>query len=292
MKIDLAESVLPYIVVLGITQDAGYPHIGCTRRCCTSAWEDSTLRRMPVSLALVDPGHRTWWLIEATPGIREQLHLFALLTHGEYSFLPEAVFITHAHFGHYTGLLQLGREALNAHGVQVNVLPRMKDFLERNAPWQQLVTLNNIVLAPIKAETTITLSEKITLDVFTVPHRDEYSETAGFRINTSAKKYLFIPDIDSWFGWQRNVVEEVREVDIAFLDATFYSEDELGGRPRAGIPHPLVSETIQLFEHLVELQHRIHFIHFNHSNPLLFDGDLRSKMVANGYQLSEEGHIY
>lgn len=65
----------------------------------------------------------------------------------------------------------------------------------------------------------------MTVKAFTVPHRDEYSETAGFRMLTPKKKFLFIPDIDKWSKWNKNITEEVKNVDYAFLDATFYDRE-------------------------------------------------------------------
>ena len=66
----------PFIVVLGIAQDAGYPQAGCTKECCTRAWKDPLLKRFVSSLALVDPSAKKWWLFDATPGLKEQLQLF------------------------------------------------------------------------------------------------------------------------------------------------------------------------------------------------------------------------
>ncbi len=30
----------PFLVVLGISQDAGFPQAGCARDCCKAAWQD------------------------------------------------------------------------------------------------------------------------------------------------------------------------------------------------------------------------------------------------------------
>eukprot|EP00957_Ditylum_brightwellii_P156501 11911053-Ditylum_brightwellii.AAC.1 len=57
---------------------------------------------------------------------------------------PDGIFLTHAHIGHYTGLMYLGREALGAVDVPVYAMPRMRSFLKNNGPWSQLVSLGNI----------------------------------------------------------------------------------------------------------------------------------------------------
>ena len=95
------------VYVLGVAQDGGYPHAGCTKQCCAAAWKDPVKRRFVTSLAVVSGD--SWWLFEATPDIKEQLQYFHELTGGKYNYMPAGIFITHAHIGHYTGLMQLGR---------------------------------------------------------------------------------------------------------------------------------------------------------------------------------------
>lgn len=276
------------MIVLGVAQDGGYPHIGCQKECCTRAWKNDSLARSVVSLALVDPSNKKWWLFEATPDITRQLHQFQQLTDSEYNFLPDGIFITHAHIGHYTGLMYLGKEAMNTKDVSVYVLPKMKSFLENNGPWSQLVNIHNIKITALTADSNFNLSDGISVIPFTVPHRDEYSETAGFRINAGERKYLFIPDIDKWQKWNKDIVEEVKQVDVAFLDGTFLSKDELPGRDLSSIPHPLVTETMELFSsQSEETKKKIYFIHFNHTNPLMWDDDAAGQI--SGFNIAKQG---
>lgn len=281
-----AQTQSSYLIVLGVAQDAGYPQMGCTKACCTKAWDNPKMRRHVVSLALVDPVLKKWWLFEATPDIKQQLQDFGTLTKKQYPYLPEGVFLTHAHMGHYTGLMEFGREAMNTNALKVYVLPKMKAFLEQNGPWSQLVKLKNIDLVELKADQSTTIGDnKVT--PFTVPHRDEYSETTGFKIATVAKKYLFIPDVDKWDKWDKNIINEVKQVDVALLDATFYSGTELGNRPMAEVPHPLVSETIELFKNEAPtVKKKIYFIHFNHTNPLLWDQATGKKLQGLGFNFA------
>ena len=83
------EPKLSYIMVLGIAQDGGYPHLGCQKICCTSAWRNKNLQKNITSLALVDPIQKKWWLFEATPDIKEQLQAFNRRTKSKYPYLPE-----------------------------------------------------------------------------------------------------------------------------------------------------------------------------------------------------------
>lgn len=280
----------PFMLVLGTAQDGGYPHIGCMKPCCRLAWSDDRRRQYVVSLALVDPAAKQWWLFEATPDIREQLQLFRALTDSAYRYLPDGIFVTHAHIGHYAGLMQLGREAMHAREVPVFVLPRLKQFLEKNGPWSQLVGLRNIVPTVMTAGKPVDIQDGSSVTPFLVPHRDEYSETAGFEIIAGGKNYLFIPDIDKWSKFERDIVAMVQRADAAFLDATFFSADELSGRSMDEIPHPLVSETTSLFKNeRPEVRRRMVFIHLNHTNPLLWDAEAKARLRQEGYEIGFQG---
>lgn len=151
-------------------------------------------------------------------------------------------------------------------------MPRLDTFLRNNGPWSQLVDLQNIVLQTLQSDSSIQLSEQLRVTPLEVPHRDEYSETVGYQISGSEKSVLFIPDIDKWEQWEHSIATEIAKVDYAFLDATFFSDGELPGRDMSKIPHPFVSETMNLLADLpLSQRQKVHFIHFNHTNPLLSD---------------------
>ena len=191
--------------------------------------------------------------------------------------------------GHYTGLLHLGREALGGDRVPVYSMPRMETFLSTNGPWSQLVALENIKIKSMYADSSVTLSRKLKVTPFLVPHRDEYSETVGYRIEGPEKTALFIPDIDKWSKWDRNIIEYIKEVDIALLDASFFKNGELK-RDMNEIPHPFVEESMLLFKNLSDKdKEKIHFIHFNHTNPLLIEGSEAQKIVLkNGFKIADQ----
>lgn len=287
-----AQSNQPYVMVLGVAQDGGFPHLGCQKKCCTQAWANPKLRRNITALAVVNPQSKQWWLLETTPDIKQQLQDFQTLTKGEYPYLPSGIFLTHAHIGHYTGLMQFGREVMNTKQLNVYVMPKFKSFLEKNGPWSQLVELKNINLIQLDTIKPVVF-DAINFQALKVPHRDEYSETVGFKINLGGKKILFIPDIDKWSKWNKNIIEEVRQVDYAFLDATFYDNLELNNRPMNEVPHPFVSETMKLFEkENASTKAKIHFIHFNHTNPIMWQPQAKQKLVNQGFNLAEQSKSY
>ena len=199
--------------------------------------------------------------------------------------------MTHAHIGHYTGLIHLGREVMGAKKTPVYAMPRMKQFLETNGPWDQLIKLNNISIQKINDSVLVQLNERLSITPFLVPHRDEYSETVGYKIQGPNKSLVFIPDIDKWDKWKLNIQEIVKENDYSLLDGTFYDIDELPGRDMSEIPHPFIVESINLLNNTDKSG--VHFIHINHSNPALnSNSDAFKNIINNGFGVAKRDQIF
>ena len=279
----------PFIYILGVTQDAGYPQAGCFLPHCLPGWKNPELRRSATSLALVDPVTETKYLFEATPNLPEQLYKLETIA-SDTNYSLEGVFLTHAHMGHYTGLMYFGFESMGANNLPVYAMPRMRAYLRNNGPWSQLVTMNNISLKEIEDQQPVNF-ERFSVTPMLVPHRDEFSETVGYRIQGPLKTALFIPDIDKWEIWNRSITEEISLVDYALLDATFFDGNELPGRDMADIPHPFVLESMELFSELSAADKaKVWFIHLNHTNPLLnSDSEAYQRVIEAGYNVAREG---
>ena len=270
----------PYIIVLGTIQDAGSPHMGCEKSCCIDLFENPDPTRKVVSLGLVDPLEKKYWLIEASPDFITQCRELKKISGFEHAKSPDGIFLTHAHIGHYTGLMYLGKESYNSRNVPVFAMTRMKGFLIKNGPWSQLFKLNNIKINNINHQEEIKLSNNLSITPFLVPHRDEYSETVGFKISGPKKSVLFIPDIDKWGKWNKNLKQEIKKADLALLDGTFYDSKEVNNRNISEIPHPFIIETMALFKKENNSEKsKINFIHLNHTNPLLDTNSAAFKKV-------------
>jgi len=284
----------PWLVVLGTVQDGGAPQAGCSRECCS----DPEIRRHVACLGIVDPRTSQRWIIDATPDFADQLRqldrLVPVKENASRSAGLTGILLTHAHIGHYTGLMNLGHEVMGASGVPVWVMPRMKAFLTSNGPWDQLVAFDNISLLELRAGEAVQLNQRITVTPVLVPHRDEYSETVGFRIDGPGRSALYVPDIDKWERWDRRIEDLLAEVDVAWLDGTFYAEGELSGRSMAAIRHPFIVETLQRLGSLPASQRdKVHFIHLNHTNPALRDGsEARAAIDGAGFHVAEEGQRF
>ncbi len=285
-----SENPMQYLVVLGIAQDAGFPQIDNAQEW-RDIYEGKRKKEWVSCLAMVDAEQNNKWIFDATPDMPQQLDMLES-DYLKTEALVHGVFLTHAHMGHYTGLMHFGREAMGAQSIPVYAMPQMKLFLENNGPWSQLVSLKNIEIRPLKRDSVLQLSPAISVTPFKVPHRDEYSETVGYEIVGKNKSALFIPDINKWNLWEKNIVEEVKKVDYAFIDATFFKDGEIP-RPMEEVPHPFIEETVHLFKDTSEdVRNKVIFIHFNHSNPaLLTDNPDRKKLEARGFRFAETGML-
>ena len=245
------------LVVLGTLQDGGSPHMGCVKSCCATERPNDYV----VSLGVIDESKH--FLFDASPDIVSQTNYLQSISPAK----NLEIFLTHAHMGHYAGLIHLGRESANTKKTPVYVMPRMEKFLRNNGPWNQLIDLENISIQPIQNKIPVSVSPRLTVTPLVVPHRDEFSETVGFLITGQSKRVLYIPDIDKWDLWETDINELLTQVDYAFLDATFFEDGEIS-RPMSEVPHPFVEESITRFKSLaIEEKNKIYFIHLNHTNP-------------------------
>ena len=275
--------------VLGTIQDGGIPHMGCSKECCSNYFLSKKSRIGVSSLGVSNLKHNTNYIIDATPDINFQL--IDLIGKADPSKKLNGIFLTHAHMGHYAGLLNFGRESLNSKNIPLYLMPKFYNFILNNGPWNQLVELNNVKLNKIYNREKLILHNNLSFTPIQVPHRDEYSETVGYVIEGTNKKVLYIPDIDKWAKWEVSIVEMIKSVDYAFLDGTFFDEKEINNRDISEIPHPFIIESLKLFEELDESEKsKVYFIHLNHTNPVLNSKSSEyKKVISAGFNIAKTG---
>jgi pyrroloquinoline quinone biosynthesis protein B len=267
-------------ILLGTAQDGGLPQAGCHCSQCHLARTDPAQRRWVACLGLVDHAAQQSWLVDATPDFREQVH--ALHQHAPDCPLA-GILLTHAHVGHYAGLIHLGREAWNTRALPIYASARMAGFLQTNAPWSQLIALGNVALHLLSPGQPLRLSSGLSLTPLQVPHRDEFSDTLAFvargTVRDPGRQLFYCPDIDTWERWDRDLRRFLSSMDVALLDGTFFSAGELPGRDIAQIPHPLATDTAG---RLAGVDCAVHLVHLNHTNPLHRPGPERDWLAARG----------
>lgn len=282
------------LYVLGNVQDAGSPQLACEKSCCENLTDAQKTERKVSSLGIIDLLNDERYLFDASPDLVEQNAYLNSKHPFHRSEFPNAIFLSHAHIGHYTGLMYLGRESANANKTRVYAMPRMDTFLRNNGPWDQLFYLENIDIQQLTDGNKVRLSDQLSVTPLLVPHRAEYSETVGFIIEGPRRKALYIPDIDKWEKWERSILHYIETLDLIFIDGTFYKNGEIKGRDMSEIPHPFVEESMKLFKELDQKnRNKIYFTHLNHTNPLLNPESMESREVeSEGFHIARFGDSF
>jgi pyrroloquinoline quinone biosynthesis protein B len=268
--------------ILGSAQDGGVPQVGCLCERCQWARMDTAHARFPASLAIVGKSGRLL-LIDATPSLPQQLDLVRDLFPSDKRLLPDSVLLSHAHIGHYSGLMFFGKEVASTKAIPVYCTSAMKHFLESNKPFSYLIERNEIRIKELEKSKTILFDEDLNITPIEVPHRNEDADTLSFLIR-SGRTLFYAPDFDHY---TETIDRCVRSSDISVLDGCFWSWQEVSDRSYETILHPPIVETLERFK---GLKNRIVFTHMNHTNPILNrDGRLRSELEKNGFRLAREG---
>jgi len=271
------------IIILGSAQDAGVPQIGCDCTNCIYARKNPTITRFGPSIAILDNEKEYCYLIDASPDIKHQIEMIK-------SILPDVqtqkaipisgVFLTHAHFGHISGLWMLGKECIDTQEIPIYCSIKMSKFLTNNHPFSHMLQNKNLILSNMSINQKYPF-EDFWITSFQVPHRDEYADTVGYIIEQN-KKILYLPDLDYWTD---DLIKLVESVDIALIDGSFYSKDELPDRN--DVPHPPIKETMELLD---PTKTEIFFTHFNHTNLILNEkGNERKETLDKGFKLAFDG---
>ena len=266
------------ITLLGNAQDAGRPQIGCIQKCCEDARQNPDLVRNPVSLGL--HGEK-FGIVEITKSITNQLGMVNNLDLSE-------IWLTHAHLGHIEGLGQLGRESLNSKNVKLRCSESVVDYIMQHPIWKKLVLRGNITFDKYFSDDIVPVK---------VPHRAKDFDTHALLFKGQNNNLLFLPDHDTWeetlelVGYD-NPKEwfSSLDVDLVLLDGTFWNNNELKTRVQSRVPHPSVTETIDLIGDRKKNDPRIIFVHLNHTNPLHYpDSEEYQKLTSLGWEVGEEG---
>jgi len=210
----------------------------------------------------------------------------------------------HALVGHYAGLLHLGREAYGAQGQDVYASESMIAFLRANGPWSLAVDAGHLALRVVQPGRPVVLARhasgapRLSVEARVVPHRDEFSDTLAFTIGRhdgrgeAAWRALYLPDVDKWSRVDGGLVGLLEDVDIVFVDGTFFDAGELPGRSLADIPHPFVVETLAALREHPGLRRKVVFTHLNHGNPAADPASAAVRAVRTaGARVAVEGEV-
>ena len=272
-------------VLLGVAQDAGLPQAACDCVNCSTARIHGH-HPYVVSIGIIDHTEQRYWMVDASPDFPMQLQMLR-------ERAPRATFagliLTHAHMGHYTGLVHLGRESMDIRGLGLWCSRAMQDFLCSNAPWARLLDDGNVVPQEIRHQQTFMLGSEVEVTPWRVPHRAEFTDTYAFLLRGAGRQVFYCPDIDSWDGLTLDLDSILAAGDVALMDGSFFSADELTHRDITLVPHPVVSDTVNRYG---SQAFTLILVHLNHTNPLWRPGHALTWLEGHGVAVGRRGQVW
>ena len=273
------------VVLLGVAQDGGRPQPGCTKPFCIGLSSNDI--SYPTSLGVIESDQIH--LIDVTRHLANQLQYLE-------NRIPNYVWLTHAHFGHVDGLGLFGRETMNARGIPLYASKKMQQLITDTPQWRIMVEQGVFVPREVSNNNKIEFGE-LTIKPILVPHRDELSDMHAFVISTPENKLLYLPDHDTWEETLSMYnCQDIRQwlkdlaIDIALIDGTFWSEDELQSRNQQKVPHPPIKQTIEMLGYKQQGDPEIYFIHLNHTNPVYDQwSEQHAQVIEMGWKIGKQG---
>ncbi|PSG99403.1 MAG: pyrroloquinoline quinone biosynthesis protein PqqB [Nanohaloarchaea archaeon SW_7_43_1] len=262
------------VEVLGNAQDGGVPHLGCECELCEQAREKPEEAKKIASLLLEEgdgENSNARYLIDATPDLRYQIT-------GKYI---DGVFLSHEGLGHMTGLLFLGKESHNYEGIPVYTSEKANEFLQKNDPYRLLKDRGNIDVYEIEDGDEQNLMNGC-IEIMETEHPRVNTNNFCFMIHGKEKKLFYVSDVHEW---SHEIKQKVKEADIAILDGTFWSADEIDRYSE--VSHPTITNTMAEME---DVNTEIYFTHLNHTNPAYReDSEERGELEKRGFEIAEQG---
>lgn len=293
--------------ILGSAAGGGLPQWNCRCTNCELARAGSphVWPRTQSSVAVSADG-RSWFLLNVSPDIRQQILAFPALGAPAGELRGQAIagcVLTDAELDHTSGLLLL-REG---ESLPIYCTPLVRRWLNRHLPIEPLLaTFSKPGWRELPLNETVMLADSgLALQTFEVePHLprfvDESSTTAGSVIGLliqdlrTGGKMLYAPCVGSL---REPLLSLAREASIVLIDGTFWSNDEplqFGRRTALEMGHIPVSGPQGSLTWLAELPARERvYIHVNNTNPMLNECSPEYHLVRDkGVCVGRDDHAF
>jgi pyrroloquinoline quinone biosynthesis protein B len=299
-----------FIRVLGSAAGGGFPQWNCGCENCRGVRE-GTIRATPrtqESVAVSADG-RAWFLLNASPEIRQQIEAFPPLHPRKPRHSPiEGILLTNGDLDHSLGLLSL-RES---YPLVLYATDRVRwGFTEGNVLYRTLqrfpdqVTWRTLKLGREEEMTAGGRPSGLAVEAVAVPgkppvHREglampDPEDNVGLRIRESATGRV-LAYVSAVGDVTPAVCRALEGADCVFFDGTFWSSDELptqglGTKRAEDMAHiPLDGEKGSLAMLAGARAPRRIYIHLNNTNPLLReDSPERRRVEACGWEVAYDG---
>jgi pyrroloquinoline quinone biosynthesis protein B len=288
--------------VLGVAAGGGYPQWNCACATCRLARGGRARPLSHASVAFSATG-RAWYLVNASPDVRQQVESCAALHPGPSTrSTPIAgVLLTDAELDHTLGLLVLREGTGLAVFATTPVLEALRTafpvrrILDRYAPFDWRVLEPGVPL-PLD-------DGALGVEAFRTGSRppryamgEEGGDWAvGFRIEDrrTGGVAVYAPGVESWTP---EVAAAAATADCVLFDGTFWCDDEMrrsgaGTRSAGAMGHLPIAGPAGSAERLARLpaRHRL-YVHVNNTNPVLDRASPeRRALAALGLEVAADG---
>lgn len=299
-------------VVLGAAAGGGFPQWNSNAEGCrrARAGDPVAARRTQASLAISGDGAR-WFLINASPDLREQIQAQAILhpRHGLRSSPIEGVILTGADVDAIAGLLHMReRQTFTLYGSD-RVLGVLKANPIFNVLSEECVRREPIPLgAPFEPRHVDGSSSGLEVELFDVPGKvalyletgsspqelvGKEGDTVGVEVRADGKRLVYIPGCARMTDALKRRLAGASTV---LFDGTLWQDDEmirLGLGPKTGqrMGHMSVSGpggAVAAFRD-IPVGRKI-LVHINNSNPILLDDSIeRRALDEEGWEVAHDG---
>jgi pyrroloquinoline quinone biosynthesis protein B len=263
--------------VLGSAAGGGFPQWNCHCETCEAARDGKRARPRTQSSLAIRGDDGPWFLVNASPDLRQQLEtLRPEQVNGVRASPIAGVLVTDAEIDHTAGLLLL-RESptplrvFGDEGIQRALRDTLLRMLERfcGVDWQPLEP-----------------GRELALDGFTV---ERFASGLTFRDGSAVVTYApALARIDD------GVIARLAASDLVLVDGTFWREDEI---PRLGVSNrsardmghvPLSGGMLSMLARL-ERPRKV-LVHINNTNPILLeDSPEREEVLRAGVEVAYDG---
>ncbi len=287
------------VTVLGSAQDGGFPEWDCNCLNCRLSRQNALKFRFRSSLA-VESENGCIVVLDASPDLKSQISMLRPYSRriseayaGRVAPI-DAILITHAHWGHIMGLLELS--AGYPFKIPVYCSHYVASIIRSSRIFKSLVDGNFIDIIEFGDGDVLDVVDwrgrrtGLKFEAFKVPHREDFTDTYGFKVFDKKSSIVYIPDIKTL---SNNILSRIEGSNALFFEGTFYWEDELWRisgirRTSTELGHIPMVESLSI---LKELQVNLkYYIHLNHTNPTLrSNSDERRTIEKAGLKIAFDG---
>jgi len=279
-----------HVVLLGTAAGGGFPQWNCWCVGCRTARRDpdAAKPRTQSSAAVSADGCR-WFLLNASPDVREQLGRAPLCAVSDSAVRRspvEGVVLTDAELDHSLGIVLLreaGQLPVYATSAVAGILDRDSRVLETTRAFSDVPVTTLPLNESVPLRYRDGSSSGMSVEAFAVPAgpprfatRDEEGHTVGLlvRDETRRDRLAFVPGCG---GLDALLLDRLAGVDALLFDGTFWTDDEMialgvGTKTAREIDHVPISGPGGSLEHLSSLPCRYRvYTHINNTNPMLIE---------------------